>query len=98
MVVDLKNPLTQDERDAAARNGSRKYKLALIAMVLVTGGWVTGGFLPGLGQMFSELITGIMGVLMLYFTGNVGNKFVVGRHIVEQAKVTAKKGEPNGTE
>jgi hypothetical protein len=38
--------------------------------------------------MFSEFITGITGILMLYCTGNISNKFVVGRHIVEQAKAT----------
>lgn len=86
------------------RNSSRKYKLALIALLLVTGGWAASGLLPGLAQMFSELTTGIMGVLMLYFTGNVSNKFVVGRHLVEQAKVaTTKKapeaaGEQNGSQ
>jgi hypothetical protein len=76
------------------RNSSRKYKLALIALVLVTGGWIVSGTVPGLAQMFSELITGIMGILMLYFTGNVGNKFVVGKTLVEQTKA---KGDINGS-
>ncbi len=81
-----------------SRNSSRKYKLTLISLLLMTAAWGISGFMPGLGQMFSELITGIMGLLMLYFTGNVGNKFVVGRHLVEQAKVVnSKAGESHGS-
>lgn len=80
------------------KNNSRKYKLALISLLLITGAWCAAGLLPGLGHIFSELITGVMGILMLYFTGNVGNKFVVGRHLVETAKLTSKtEGEPNGS-
>lgn len=74
------------------KNNSRKYKLALVALLLITGGWLAGAFWPGLSRMFSELIAGIMGVLLLYFTGNVSNKFVVGRHIVEQTKASSKGG------
>lgn len=74
---------------------SRKYRMGLLSLFLVTGAWVVAGLLPGLAQLFSELTTGIMGILMLYFTGNVSNKFVVGRHLVEQAKVT--KGDQSGT-
>jgi hypothetical protein len=71
---------------------SRKYRMALLSLLLVTGAWVVAGLLPGFAQVFSELTTGIMGILMLYFTGNVSNKFVVGR---QQAKVT--KGDKSGT-
>lgn len=89
----------------ALKNGSRKYKLTLIALLLITGAWSASGLLPGLGHIFSELIAGIIGILMLYFTGNVSNKFVVGRHLVasteaatEAAKLTSKtEGEPNGS-
>lgn len=77
--------------DQAQRNNSRKYRLALVSLLLITASWIMSGLLPGLAQMFSELITGIMGILMLYFTGNVSNKFVVGRHLVEQAKITSQK-------
>lgn len=82
------------------KRSSRKYKMALISMVLVTLGWIASGLLPGLAQMFSELIAGIMGVLMLYFTGNVGNKFVVGKTLVEQAKLKQPqhKGDIDGSE
>lgn len=75
---------------------SKKYRLAIISLTLITLGWVAGNWMPVLASSFSELMTGIMGVLMLYYTGNVGNKFVVGRHMVEAQKATTVGGS-NGT-
>lgn len=78
------------------RNASRKYRLAVISLLLITFGWLLASILPGLAQMFSELITGIMGVLMLYFTGNVGNKFVVGKTLIDRERIISSKGDSNG--
>lgn len=80
------------------RNGSRKYKLAIVAMTLIVLGWIATAFVPLLLSSFSELINGIMAVLVIYYTGNVGNKFVVGRAIVEQVKASKTRGDKNGTE
>lgn len=72
---------------------SRKYQLAIAGLLLITTGWVAGNWSPALQSTFSELISGIMGVLVLYYTGNVGNKFVVGKHMVDTVK--ARSGHPN---
>jgi len=55
---------------------SRKYRLALYALVCSVVGWILGGFNPVLASMYGELITGIGAVLMLYYGSNVGNKYV----------------------
>ena len=74
---------------------SKKYQLAWAALILISGGWLASNWLPTLGATFNELITGIMGVLMLYFTGNVGNKFVVGHHMVQASKINSINASVN---
>lgn len=76
------------------KNDSRKYKLSLIALVLIALGWLASSYIPNLKDMFSELTNSIMGILAIYYTGNLGNKFVVAKYIVEQSKVN-KSGETN---
>lgn len=73
--------------ESLKENGqSRKYQLAIASLFLITAGWVAGNWSTALQQTFSELISGVMGVLVLYYTGNVGNKFVVGKHMVDTVK------------
>lgn len=63
---------------------SRKYRLSLYSLLLVTVCWIAAGNIPGLKDIYAELIAGISAIQMLYFSGNVGNKFVT------------SKGDPNG--
>jgi hypothetical protein len=58
---------------------SRKYRLSLYSLLLVLGGWIASGYNPNLRDLYAELITGISAIQMLYFSGNVGNKFVLSR-------------------
>jgi hypothetical protein len=75
------------------KNDSRKYKLALIALTLITLAWVVTSGISNLREIFPELVSGVMGILAIYYTGNVGNKFIVAKYLVDQAKV--KSGENN---
>jgi hypothetical protein len=58
---------------------SRKFWLALTSLFLLTFTWIATGNNPVLASSFDQLITGVMGILMLYYTGNVGSKFVAGK-------------------
>jgi len=58
----------------------RKFKLAMAALGLITIGWIVSGQNKVLNESFSELVTGTMGVLVLYYTGNVGSKFVQSKY------------------
>lgn len=75
---------------------SRKYKLALIALCIITCGWVAGSYFTTLSGTFDELITGVMGLLMLYYTGNVGNKFVVGRYLNQKQSTLNQHQDQSG--
>lgn len=55
---------------------NRKFKLTFIAFLLITAGWLTTSINPVLASSYSELVTGVMGVFMLYLGGNVGSQFV----------------------
>lgn len=76
---------------------SRKYQLALLGMILIITGMLLSTCIPGIQVLYPEFVAGILGVLMLYFTGNVGNKFVVGRYLVERSKQHNEEDKKNGT-
>ncbi len=59
---------------------NRKFKLAIVALALVTVGWISSGANAVLNESYSELVTGVMGVLVLYYTGNVGSKLVLSKY------------------
>lgn len=59
---------------------SRKYKLALIAFALVALGWLATSTNNVLSEGYGELIAGIMSVLVLYYSGNVGSKYVATKY------------------
>jgi len=75
---------------------SRKYKLALLSLLILITGWIISGYLPALQKTYSDLIGGVMGLLMLYYTGNVGNKFVVGRYLNQKLFEQNKQGDQSG--
>lgn len=72
--------------------GSRKYKLALTSLAIICVGVVAGTFAPGLAILLPELISGVLGVCALYYTGNVANKHVVGK----QAVLLSKRDDAHG--
>lgn len=55
---------------------SRKFLLALLALVLVTGVSIGGIWSTALAGVMPSFISGILGVLALYFAGNVSNSYV----------------------
>ena len=55
---------------------SRKFTLAIIAMMLLTGTSIASVWSPTLSSMMPTFIGGLLGILGLYFTGNVGQKVV----------------------
>jgi len=65
---------------AKVRNG-RKYKLALITMTLLLAAFGLVALVPTLERMFPDLATALVGTLLVYCGGNVGNKFVTGKGI-----------------
>jgi hypothetical protein len=62
---------------------SRKFILTIIALVLLVGMGVLPVFLPAAAGSYPTFIGGLIGILGLYFSGNVANKFVVGKSTVE---------------
>jgi xanthine/uracil permease len=83
-MEDLKN-------DLQAKKQSRKYRLALIALGVILVGWGVAGFFTSLASMYSHLIAGVLGVLTIYYGGNVANKHIVGKQMVELEKHTSQE-------
>lgn len=58
-------------------NQSRKYKLTLYGLGLITGFSLLTLNYPALVGLFPTFIGGIIGTLGLYFTGNVSQKILL---------------------
>lgn len=67
---------------------SRKFVLALIALVVITGVSVAAIWFAAVAGILPTFVGGILGVLSVYYGGNVANKFVVGKTQVEFKKAT----------
>lgn len=59
---------------------SRKYKLALLALALITAGYIVTHFSDRLKDSYMLFIGGIGTVLSLYGAANVSNKWVLAKH------------------
>lgn len=57
----------------------RKYLLALISLGLLTAMTIAAIWVPKIEGLLSTFITGMVSVLGLYYTGNVANKYVIGK-------------------
>lgn len=79
-----------DAADGAYR--SRKFVLTLIGLLIITGVSVVGIWYPTVTAVLPTFVGGILGVLSLYFTGNVMNKFVIGK----TAAALQKKNDGDG--
>lgn len=81
--------------EAQGKLSSRKFIATVMSLVLITGVSVASIWSTAIPSILPTFIGGIMGVLSLYMTGNVANKFVVGKQQVEvettKVKEAAKK-------
>lgn len=79
----------------------RKYRLAIISMFILLGGFGLAGLNPAFAAIYTELITAILGINALYYGGNVGNKWVIGKSgrlsIDPSAINLNNEAKPNGT-
>jgi hypothetical protein len=82
--------------DPEGKKASRKYRLALISLGIIMIGWGVVGYVTNLAPVYAELIAGVLGVLTIYYGGNVANKHIVGKQLVELEKKSTKKDEEDG--
>lgn len=57
----------------------RKYRLVIISLFVLLGGFALAGLNPTFAAVYAELVAAILGLNALYYSGNVGNKWVVGK-------------------
>ena len=69
---------------------SRKFLLTLIGLVLVTIFSLMSIWYMPIAGLLPTFIAGILGVLGLYFGGNVANKFVVGKPETLEVPIISK--------
>lgn len=67
---------------------SRKFLLTLVGLALVTVIGVVGLDSINVTAIFPTFIGGVLGILSLYFTGNVVAKHLMGKHIVSMQQQT----------
>lgn len=60
---------------------SRKFVITILALCLITGVSVLSLWFPTSVALLPTFIGGIIGVTTLYMSGNVANKFVVGKQL-----------------
>lgn len=70
---------------------SRKFVLALIALIVITGVSVASIWFAAVAGILPTFVGGILGVLSVYYGGNVGSKFVVGKVQTEFKRVENEK-------
>jgi hypothetical protein len=70
--------MMEDSQDPT-KYKSRKYRMSLICLFLITIGFFAKEGLAGLEAVYGQFIAGVLGVLTVYLGGNVTNKFVVAK-------------------
>lgn len=58
---------------------SRKFILTIVCIVLLIGMTILCGLVKVLQPMFATFVGGLLGILGLYFGGNVANKYAIGK-------------------
>lgn len=66
---------------------SRKFILAIVALVVITGVSVAAIWFSAVAGILPTFVGGILGVLSVYYGGNVGSKLVVGKVQAEFKRV-----------
>ena len=72
---------------------SRKFLLTVVTMIILCLMVVLGLFHPTVIPLFPTFVGGLLGVLGLYFSGNVANKAIIGNNI---ARLNEQEGEEYG--
>lgn len=75
---------------------SRKFLLTIGSLVLTSVVCILAGFFSGLATILPTFVGGVLGILSLYFTGNVLNKFVVGKSIAGMSAPAEVEEPPVG--
>lgn len=57
----------------------RKFRLALISIMLLTAAFAMAAINPVLATALPDFITGLIGLNLVYNGGNVGNKWMLGK-------------------
>lgn len=65
--------------EASGSPNSRKFFLTVGCIALLTFLCLLSVFYPALSAILPVFIGGLLGILSLYFTGNIANKYVVGK-------------------
>lgn len=60
---------------------SRKFMLTIFAIILLTIIALAGIIYPAVVAILPTFVGGLLGILSLYFTGNVVNKYVTGKNL-----------------
>lgn len=60
---------------------SRKFIMAIFAIVILTSLALAGMIYPAVAAILPTFVGGLLGILSLYFTGNVVNKYVTGKNL-----------------
>ena len=72
---------------------SRKFILTLMGLILITLLTILSGWLPVIPTVLPTFVGGMLGILSLYFAGNVGNKYIVGKTLVSEKEDETTKGD-----
>lgn len=59
----------------------RKYRMSIICLLLILVGYIAGSINPVFSAGYEEFITGILGVLFTYCTGNVARSAFRGKNV-----------------
>lgn len=77
----------------------RKFKLTLLTLFLATAGFAVTAVVPVLASVYSELVSGLIGILLVYAGGNVGAKFAgKGAKLPSDASQDGQVIEPSSLE
>jgi len=60
---------------------SRKFLLTVFSIILLTIVSLAGIIYPAVAAILPTFIGGLLGILSLYFTGNLMNKYVAGKNV-----------------
>jgi len=71
---------------------SRKFLLALLALLIITGVSLGGIWSVTLAGVMPSFISGILGVLSLYYAGNIAKSYVASK-VLGLANTTESKTE-----
>jgi len=87
--------MAEEDLEQSGTFASRKFVLTCISLATVTVVSVLGAWLTGIQAVLPTLIGGILGVLSLYFTGNIVNKYVVGKTMMptDEVEIVAETAE-----